>query len=244
MASKILRIILLTGFLLNISLTSHAYTSFKRSHCYKIYKKKLYENLLSCTEKYARSGDPMAEYFMGKIYYEGLETPRNYKKAYEWYFKAAEQSYAEAENKLGQMLDEGKGVVQNYARAYYWYTRSALKDYAHAQFNLADMLSAGRGLDRNIEQAYIWALIAASNEHKDAIRIRDTLEINFKSAQLIKLQNQAQTLDTDIKSGEAIKRFMAEEKAKELARLAAEAAKKKKEAAALAKKMKKKPAKK
>lgn len=48
---------------------------------------------------------------MGKIYYEGLETPRNYKKAYEWCSKLVGESYAEAENKLGQMFFQGKGVI-------------------------------------------------------------------------------------------------------------------------------------
>lgn len=181
----------------------------------------------------------MAVYFMGKIYYEGLETPRNYKKAYEWYSLAAGDSYPEAENQLGRMLEEGKGVVQNYARAYYWYKRAALKDHAPAQYNLAEMLSSGRGIDRDVKQAYIWSLIATSNGHKDAIRLRDNLEINLKSLELLKTQNHAQALDEDIKSGKAIERFMAEEKARELAQLTEEAAKKT-EAEALAKSKKNK----
>ena len=110
------------------------------------------------------------------------------------------------------MLDEGKGVVQNYGSAFYWYTRAALKDHAEAQFNLADMLSAGRGIDRDVKKAYIWSLIAASNGHKNAVVMRDNLEINLKSKVLLDTQNEAQALDTDIKSGEAIKRFMAEQK--------------------------------
>ncbi|MCH2227044.1 MAG: sel1 repeat family protein [Candidatus Caenarcaniphilales bacterium] len=223
---------------------NQAHSGFERSHCYKIYKKKLYENLLRCTEKYADNGDAMAQFFMGKIYYEGLKTPRNYKKAFEWYSKSAKQSYRESENQLGTMFDQGKGTVQNYQSAYYWYTRAALKDLADAQYNLADMLFSGRGIQQNFRQAYIWSLVAASNNHSEAVRLRDNLEISLKQPELVKTQNEASKLDQDIKSGEAIKRFMAEEKAKELARLAAKAAKKKREAEALAKKMKKKATKK
>ena len=78
---KLFKATFLISLFLTCSLNAKAYSSFEKSHCFKIYKKKLYENLLSCTEKYARSGDPMAEFMMGKIYYEGLKTPRNYKKS-------------------------------------------------------------------------------------------------------------------------------------------------------------------
>ena len=46
--------------------------------------------------------------------------PVNYAEAAEWYRRAAEQGYAEAQHKLGMHYAEGWGVPRNYVLAYMW----------------------------------------------------------------------------------------------------------------------------
>ena len=49
----------------------------------------------------------------------------NYKKAIEWYEKAAEQGDAEAQYNLGVMYENGQGVDVNYKKAIEWYEKAA-----------------------------------------------------------------------------------------------------------------------
>ena len=48
------------------------------------------------------------------MFLEGLGVPQDYTEAVNWFRKAAEQGYAQAQYKLGVMYDEGLGVTQDY----------------------------------------------------------------------------------------------------------------------------------
>ena len=49
----------------------------------------------------------------------------NYKKAFEWYKKAAKQGFAKAQYNLGIMYQNGQGVDVNYKKAFEWYEKAA-----------------------------------------------------------------------------------------------------------------------
>ena len=55
------------------------------------------------------------------MYYEGQGVRQDYHKAVEWFTKAANQGFAQAQNNLGVMYDEGQGVRQNIATAKIYY---------------------------------------------------------------------------------------------------------------------------
>ncbi|EEG32494.1 Sel1 repeat protein [Neisseria flavescens NRL30031/H210] len=42
----------------------------------------------------------------------------------QWYRKAAEQEYADAQNNLGVMYEQGQGVLQDLALAQEWYGKA------------------------------------------------------------------------------------------------------------------------
>ena len=63
----------------------------------------------------------------------------NYKKAIEWYEKAAEQGHAEAQYNLGNMYHQGDGVDVNYKKAIELYKKAAKQGDAMAQYNLGIM---------------------------------------------------------------------------------------------------------
>ena len=73
----------------------------------------------------------------------------NYKKAVEWYKKAAEQGYAKAQYNLGVMYDNGRGVDVNYKKAAEWYEKAAEQGLAEAQYNLGMLHYHGHGVDVN-----------------------------------------------------------------------------------------------
>ena len=52
---------------------------------------------------------------------KGQGVPKDYKEAVEWYKKAAEQEYVDAQNNLGTMYAKGLGVPKDYIQAYAWF---------------------------------------------------------------------------------------------------------------------------
>ena len=65
----------------------------------------------------AQSGDPKAQTYVGEIYEKGLGTQPNYRKAANWYQKAANQGYSRAKMSLGSLYERGLGVPRNNATA-------------------------------------------------------------------------------------------------------------------------------
>ena len=63
--------------------------------------------------KKAKAGDHDAQYNLGIMYAEGQGVPQDYKKAAEWFTRAADQGEALAQTSLGVMYDKGdrKSVV-------------------------------------------------------------------------------------------------------------------------------------
>jgi hypothetical protein len=71
--------------------------------------------------------------------------PQSHAEAARWYFRAAEQGQAEAQNELGAMYYDGNGMPQNRAQAARWFRLAADQDVVHAQFSLGWMYYDGKG---------------------------------------------------------------------------------------------------
>ncbi len=79
--------------------------------------KKAYEKWIVEAEK----GDPVAQNYIGLLYYLGTGVARDYKLAREWYEKSAVQGNADAMFNLGLLYDRGRGVEYDYINAYGWF---------------------------------------------------------------------------------------------------------------------------
>jgi len=55
------------------------------------------------------------------MYELGEGVIQDYVKAAEWYQKAADQNYGQAQNSLGTLYHQGKGVAQDLVKAHMWY---------------------------------------------------------------------------------------------------------------------------
>jgi TPR repeat protein len=65
------------------------------------------------------------------------------KTAVEWFRKAAERGYSEAQSDLGWCFDNGWGVDENKEQAAKWYLCAAEQGLAGAQFNMGSCYEYG-----------------------------------------------------------------------------------------------------
>lgn len=105
----------------------------------------------------ASSGDPAAQFAIGKLYSQGKVDPQDSKQAVVWYRKAADQNYAPAENELGNLYWLGEGLVEpDLSQASAWWQRAADQGYSPAQESLGLQLETGLGVKQSYTQAAAW----------------------------------------------------------------------------------------
>jgi len=114
----------------------------------------------------------------GEKYYEGKDVAQNYKKAFEYFSKAAERDNAKAQCYMGICFYKGEGVTQNYIKAVEWFKKSAGQGYSDAQEWLAACYYKGEGTAQNYSEAMKWFMEAAwqgsaSAQHNLAICYKD-----------------------------------------------------------------------
>ena len=126
-----------------------------------------YKSAFEHFSEYAKMGNATAQYYLGKMYYEGrcVGGSRNYAIAAEWYRKSAEQGYASAQYNLGEMYYYGRGISQDYAKAVEWYRKSAEQGHADAQNNLGYMYVTGMGVSQDYAKAVEWYRESAEQGH-------------------------------------------------------------------------------
>ncbi len=66
------------------------------------------------------------------MYSFGQDVTPDYKKAMQWYLKAAEQRYTSAYINIGVMYANGTGVTQNKVQAYKWWSIATVDEYDDA----------------------------------------------------------------------------------------------------------------
>lgn len=67
----------------------------------------------------------MQQSHLGAVYALGIGVNQDYKKAFEWYSKAAQQENDEAQFTVGMMYYKGEGVPQNNELAEKWLRKAA-----------------------------------------------------------------------------------------------------------------------
>ncbi len=84
----------------------------------------------------AEGGDPISQFKLAAMYYEGKDLPRNDVEAAKWYRRAAEQGHVEARFILGIMYEKGDGVPKDDNQAYTWISSAAREGYSRARITL------------------------------------------------------------------------------------------------------------
>jgi hypothetical protein len=116
------------------------------------------------------SDDPDSQTQKGNRYRTGTGVERNYTIAAYWYYMAAEQGQADAQNNLAVMYEQGLGVPKNKSEAAKWYRKAAERYNAYAQHSFGRMYRDGDGVPQNLEEAARWIGKAAEKGHHGAFR--------------------------------------------------------------------------
>jgi hypothetical protein len=88
----------------------------------------------------------MAQNNLGVMYYNGYGVSQNYKEAFKWYIKAAEQGIALAQYNLGAMYANGDGVTQDFKEAYKWMLIASMngKEVGKLKQDLASQITSAQ----------------------------------------------------------------------------------------------------
>ena len=117
----------------------------------------------------AKNGMAEAQSYLGYKYIEGKDTAQDYRKAYSWLLKAADQGYTIAQHNLGHMYTTVNGGVSiDYEKAIYWYTKAANQGCESSQHNLGRLYLLGEHIEQDFEEAFVWLSIASKQGHTGA----------------------------------------------------------------------------
>ena len=92
---------------------------------YTVYDRANYQTSLKIWLDAAAKGDHDAEYYVGKIYEDGLGTAPDYTEAAKWYEKAAAAGHSASQFVLATMYEKGLGVAADQQKAMNLYRRAA-----------------------------------------------------------------------------------------------------------------------
>ena len=97
----------------------------------------------------AAAGYPDAQFEIGYKYYTGNHgvTQPDYAKALEWYKKAADSGYAEANYKIGVMYQYGEGVKQDEIKALEYFHKGVATGCRMSKGKVDWMHKNGRGIE-------------------------------------------------------------------------------------------------
>jgi uncharacterized protein len=120
-------------------------------------------------ERSAGSGDAKMQNELGLRYTRGEDKlPRDYKKAVEWFRKAADQGLPLAQHNLAGLYFYGNGLPQDYREALAWYRKAADQGFAPSQSFLGWMFLNGKGVPFDFKQASDWYRKAANQGDMEA----------------------------------------------------------------------------
>jgi len=108
------------------------------------------------TLHHMRSGSSMDQFELAHSYRTGQGIPKDSRKAFAWYKKAADRGHTGAMTELGRMYLEGLGVHRDYQKAFEWFQRGAMFGNPQAQFNLGLLYFNGLGVPSDLRRAIKW----------------------------------------------------------------------------------------
>ena len=138
------------------------------------------------------------QHVLATSYYKGDGVPRDFREAFKWYQKAADQDFANSQYMLAVMYDNGQGVPRNYPEAVKWYRKAAEQGMASAQYSLANKYAEGRGFPQNYAEAYLWFSLSAATGFKKAASRRDSYAKKLSLEELSEAQKRSAMLFEEI----------------------------------------------
>lgn len=111
----------------------------------------------------AEDGHPDSMTALGDAYYEGRLGPRDFAKAYDYWFMAAKKGSALGAFKLGMAYSSGECAPINYCEAAGWIVAAARRGLPEAELMAGDLYREGRGVTKDLRVAAEWYFKAADH---------------------------------------------------------------------------------
>jgi TPR repeat protein len=98
---------------------------------------------LEQAQQAAQTNDVTAQYYLGRIYWDGISVDQDYDEAVKYFRLAAERGFGAAQNTLGWAYNKGLGVPEDLVEAVKWYHKAADQGNTQAEINLAWLYAQG-----------------------------------------------------------------------------------------------------
>lgn len=120
-------------------------------------------NILERIRQAAKDGDPFAQFELGIAFEYGIGVEQDFRKAAEFYAKAAEQGHRAAEHNLLLQHISGQAKIHNPAPVFSKFKIRAEAGDRDAQNNLGLCFQFGYGTQQDYAQAMVWFRCAADS---------------------------------------------------------------------------------
>lgn len=126
-----------------------------------------YDQAVNFYQKSANQGDSDAQYFLGKMYFDGLNVKQDFQKSFEFFLKSAKQGHTIAQLDVARAYLRGKGTNKDHKQAVKWLTEAEKTGNSDAQFMLGSAMLDGRGIQKNIKQGVQLLIKSAQQGNRD-----------------------------------------------------------------------------
>ncbi len=106
--------------------------------------------------KLAKLHNAEAIHELGDLYFNGIEFDQDFKKAFDYYFRAAELGYAISQYKLGLMYADGINIPMDGKKAVRYYLLAAEQNLPQAQYDVACIFREGKLIKHDFTKAFFW----------------------------------------------------------------------------------------
>ena len=164
-----------------------------------LYKKNDYKTAKSKFEKLSDMGDAKSQYNLAVIFYKGLGTPQNFKKAYYWSMMANLNGQKEAK----KLLNKSEKKINSSNKEE---TETEIRDNLEKVINEGKIfaivplakwhLSTPKKPDYN--NAYLWLSVASAFNIENSEKARNTIFKKINKKDLNEIQNEANEIYTSI----------------------------------------------
>ena len=114
--------------------------------------------------KLAKKGNATAQFYVGKFCFDSGD----FKDAFYWYRKSAEQGFANSQNNLGVMYENAYHVTKDEFEAFRLYQLAAEQNLGIAQRNVGRCYYYGIGVFESNDEAKKWLKKAIENDDEDS----------------------------------------------------------------------------
>ena len=124
------------------------------------HQERKYDKAIEFYQRAGEQGFSYASYYLGDMYYQGLDIPQDYTKAFKWFMKAAELGNASAQDKISVMYMRGDGIPRDYKKGYEWAQKAAAQGIGSAMGTIGLYYENGYIFSPDLEKAREWYLKA------------------------------------------------------------------------------------